>query len=161
MYGLHLQYPDEFIEDFRLKSFFSQNLSVDITFACKPQKRPVSIQISSFKETRAGKHLPLTDASPTHPNFVNTKRICKNPSLHAGISMILSVIPGNPSELKLFYQEKKFVAGRKTRSSATTAEKCEVNASGLLLHMLRCAVVQPRLLSAICIHIAFLMQLVR
>jgi len=38
--------------------------------------------------------------------------------------------------------------------SAATAEKREVNASGLLLHMLCCAGVQPRLLSAICIHLA-------
>jgi len=30
----------------------------------------------------------------------------------AGISMNLLVIPGNPSEMKILYQEKVFVAGR-------------------------------------------------
>jgi len=39
-------------------------------------------------------------------------------------------------------------------SSAATAEKHRVHASGLLLRMLCCAGVQPRLLSAICIHLA-------
>jgi len=35
-----------------------------------------------------------------------------NPSLFAGISMIRSVNPGNPSEMEFLYQEKEFVAGR-------------------------------------------------
>jgi len=41
-----------------------------------------------------------------------TKRICGNPSLFAGITMIFSVIPGNLSEMKILYLEKVFVAGR-------------------------------------------------
>jgi len=45
-------------------------------------------------------------------SFPGTKRICGNPSLFTGISMIFSVIPGNPSEMECWYQEKKFVAWR-------------------------------------------------
>ena len=44
---------------------------------------------------------------------------------------------------------------REMSSSAATAEKREVNASGLLVHMLWCAGVQPCLLSAICINLAY------
>jgi len=44
--------------------------------------------------------------------FPGTKRICGNPSLFAGISMIFSVIPGNPLEMEFWYQEKVFVAER-------------------------------------------------
>jgi hypothetical protein len=55
-------------------------------------------------------------------SFPGTERICGNPSLFAGISMIFSVIPGNPSEMKFLF------------GSVATAEKREVNASGLLLH---------------------------
>jgi len=40
------------------------------------------------------------------------ERICGNPSLYAGISMIFSLIPGNPSEMEFWYQEQEFVAGR-------------------------------------------------
>jgi len=43
-------------------------------------------------------------------SFLDTKRICGDPSLFAEISMMFSVIPGNPSEMEFFYQEKKFVA---------------------------------------------------
>jgi len=43
-------------------------------------------------------------------------------------------------------------ACREMSSSATTAEKREVHASGLLLRLLCRAGAQPRLLSAICIH---------
>jgi len=46
-------------------------------------------------------------------------------------------------------------ACREMSSSAATGEKREVKASGLLLHMLCCAGAQPRLLLAICIHLAF------
>jgi len=45
-------------------------------------------------------------------SFPGTKRICGNPSLFAGIVMIFSVIPGNPSGIEFLYQEKVFVAGR-------------------------------------------------
>ena len=69
--------------------------------------------------------------------------------------MIFSVIPGNPSGIEFLYQEKVFVAGRVSGNEqpAATAEKRKVDASGLLLHMLCCAGVQPRLLSAIYIHL--------
>jgi len=45
-------------------------------------------------------------------------------------------------------------ACREISSSAKTAEKRDVNASGLLLHILFCAGLQPRLLSTICIQFA-------
>ena len=45
-------------------------------------------------------------------------------------------------------------ACREMSSLAASAEKREVNADGILLHMLCCACVQPHLLSAICIHLA-------
>jgi len=53
-------------------------------------------------------------------------------------------------------QEKVFVAGRVSGNEqlGATAEKREVNARGLLLHMLCCGGVQLRLLAAICIHLA-------
>ena len=70
--------------------------------------------------------------------------------------MIFSVIPGNPSAIEFWYQEKVLVAGRVSENEqlGATAEKREVNAGELPLHMLCCAGVQPRLLSAICIHLA-------
>ena len=46
-------------------------------------------------------------------------------------------------------------ACREMSSSAITAEKCEVHSSELLLLMLCCECAQPRLLSAICIHLAY------
>ena len=70
--------------------------------------------------------------------------------------MIFSVIPGNPSAIEFLYQEKVFVAGcvLENEQLEATPEKREVNAGELPLHMLCCAGVQPRLLSAICIHLA-------
>jgi len=60
----------------------------------------------------------------------------------------------------MFVPKKVFVAGRVSGNeqlgsrSAATAEKREVNASGLLLDMLCSAGVQPHLLSGICMHLA-------
>jgi len=45
-------------------------------------------------------------------SFSGTKRFPRNASLFAGIPMIFSVILGNQSKMELWYQEKKFVAGR-------------------------------------------------
>jgi len=71
--------------------------------------------------------------------------------------MIFPEILGNPAEIELLYQEKEFVElnAREMSSSATIAERREVHASRLLLCMRCCAGVQPRLLSAICIHLAY------
>jgi len=45
-------------------------------------------------------------------SFPGTERICGNPSFFAGISMIFSVIPENPSEMEMLSQEKMLAAGR-------------------------------------------------
>jgi len=45
-------------------------------------------------------------------SFPGTKQICGNPSIFAGIAMIFSVIPGNPSGIEFLYHEKVFVADR-------------------------------------------------
>ena len=45
-------------------------------------------------------------------SFPGTKQIGGNPSLFAGIAMIFSEIPGDPSETEFLYQEKVFVARR-------------------------------------------------
>jgi len=45
-------------------------------------------------------------------SFPGTKTNLRESQLLAGISMNLLVIPGNPSEMKILYQEKVFVAGR-------------------------------------------------
>jgi len=70
--------------------------------------------------------------------------------------MIFSVMPGNPSGIEFLHKKRCLWQGAclEMSSSAATAEKREVNASGLLLHMLCCAGVQPRLLSPICNHLA-------
>ena len=58
--------------------------------------------------------------------------------------------------MEFVYQEQEFVAGRMSGNEqlGINSWKREVNANGFLLHMLCCAGVQPRLLSAIYIHLA-------
>jgi len=48
-----------------------------------------------------------------------------NPSLFAGIAMIFSAIPGNPSGLEILYQEKVFVAGRVKGDEQLGSNSCE------------------------------------
>jgi len=64
-------------------------------------------------------------------SFPGIKRFSENPSLFVGAPMMFPVILGNQSKMEILYQEKG--ACQEMSSSATTAAKREVYASGLLL----------------------------
>jgi len=116
----------------------------------RTHKRTTTYVCSDCGNHSERSNLPCAASCP------GNKQISGNSSLFAGISMMFLQFPWwNLSKMQFWYQEKVFDQGACLEIGlAATVEKREASASRLLLHMLYCASVQPRLLSSICMHLA-------